>query len=404
MEFVFPDPFTWAADARRLAMPIGNVQAVVTIPVKDEVDSIGACLTALARQVALDGSPLQPGTFAVLLLLNNCTDGTADRAHALAPDLPFPLRLHACELPPSHAHAGAARRLAMDAAAGWLIAEDAEAGAILTTDADTRVDATWVAHQLLAFADGIDAVAGYVIDDPKEHRQLPAALRRRGRWEATYGWLLTELQSRLDPDPDDPWPRHLMAAGATLGVTLAAYLQVGGVPVLPVGEDRAFVHLLQDSGLRVRHCMRTRVVTSCRLTGRAGGGMADTMRHRIAEPDSPCDETMEPARAAWRRNIWRALLRREHAAGTLSAHGEWTQALGIPEAIPADLIRIPRFRDFWEELERTSESLVYQTLRPADLPGEIAVAREMLRGERQKESASFLKKRSKKLLSIRLKS
>ena len=111
-------------------------RVVVAIPVKDEAERIGLCLEALALQADVAFEDI-----AVVLLLNNCTDGTADQVREMAPLLPFRLELHAVNLPSSHANAGWARKLAMDAAER-LVASD---GLILTTDADTLADEDWIA-------------------------------------------------------------------------------------------------------------------------------------------------------------------------------------------------------------------------------------------------------------------
>ena len=55
--------------------------AVVAIPVKDEAERLPNCLQALAAQEGVDF-----GDIAVVLLLNNCTDGTADVVRAMAAD------------------------------------------------------------------------------------------------------------------------------------------------------------------------------------------------------------------------------------------------------------------------------------------------------------------------------
>ncbi|MET5012917.1 hypothetical protein AAHH80_37995, partial [Burkholderia pseudomallei] len=61
------------------------------------------------------------------------------------------------------AHAGWARRAAMDAAVAWLEEEGtAEAATLLTTDADSIVPPDWVAANLAALGSGADAVAGRV--------------------------------------------------------------------------------------------------------------------------------------------------------------------------------------------------------------------------------------------------
>src|ERR1700753_4008774 len=124
---------------------------IVAIPARDEAAHIGDCLDALAQQVDGDGDPLPPGSFGILLLLNNCRDETAAIAARRAPGMPFPLGIVEWELPPDHATAGTARRLAMDAAAGWLMAADTPGGAILTTDADSAVAEDWVFRHREAF-------------------------------------------------------------------------------------------------------------------------------------------------------------------------------------------------------------------------------------------------------------
>src|SRR4051794_28546895 len=178
--------------------------AAIAVPARDEAVQLPGCLAALAmqRDVSLGG-------VAVLVLANNCRDGTAAAARALAPTLPYRLVVREASLPPALAHAGGARRAAMDAAAALLAAE-AEPGraALLSTDADARVAPGWLAATLAALAAGADAVAGAIAPDPAEAALLPPALRRQEAAETRYAALLDEMASLVDPDPHDPWPRH----------------------------------------------------------------------------------------------------------------------------------------------------------------------------------------------------
>jgi hypothetical protein len=361
--------------------------AVVAIPARDEANRVAACLGALARQEFPGGTKLDRNAIGVVLLLNNCRDGTARIARGLAPQLPFHLAIEECQLPPELSHAGAARGLAMDAAADWLLGSGLRDGYLLTTDADTCVAPDWIARQVAAFDRGADAVAGLVIDDPAEHRRLPSSLRQRGRLEARYGWLLTELEAMLDPDPCDPWPRHGMTAGASLGVRLCWYQKVGGVPLQPAGEDRALVQRLQGAGACVRHCVQTRVVTSCRLQGRAPGGMADTMRQRIAEPDAVCDATLEPVSSAVERYLWRAALRRQHRIGRFGRSRSWASSLAIPARSIERIVSLQNFEAAWQAIEAESGHLRSRLLRPADLPAQIILAKQVLRTLRDAEAA-----------------
>lgn len=374
---IIPALTFWAERAQGEAcLPAPDI--IVAIPARDEAAHISACLDALARQVDDAGTALPSGAFGVLLLLNNCRDDTAAIAAGHAATRALPLRIVAWELPPSLAHAGAARRLAMDAAAGWLIAGEATRGAILTTDADSVVAGDWVFRHRQAFALGVHAVAGLVRDEPETHRLLPIALRRRGWREDRYGALLTELRSRLDPETPDPWPRHAMASGASLGITLAAYEAIDGVPLQALGEDRALVQALEHRDVKVRHCLATQVTTSCRLVGRAHGGMADTIRQRIADPDAFCDETLEPLLDAIHRYYWRGTLRRQHALGQLRGTGDWAGFLGIDEVLAARLAAEPYFGTLWYRIERASPQLRFCRLRPTQLPVEIKRAQGVL--------------------------
>jgi len=134
---------------------------VVAIPVKDEAERIGSCLRALSQQSGI----LQ---YQIVLLLNNCTDDSGAVVRALAPNLPIPVHQFEVTLPPEHANAGYARRLAMQAAEDFVAPE----GVLLTTDADACVYPNWIATNLLALRQGADAVAGCIEIDPAERDSL----------------------------------------------------------------------------------------------------------------------------------------------------------------------------------------------------------------------------------------
>lgn len=368
----------WAGEMRGIApSPNTRLRTVVAIPAKDEASRLLPCLQALAGQRDLRGGPLDAQAFGVLLLLNNCSDDSASVAGQLATELPYHLCIKQRLLPPNCANAGFARRFAMDAAAGWLLATGREDGFLLTTDADTRVAPDWIARHEDAFEKDIDAVAGYVLEDPDEYQFLPPSLRRRSELEDSYTRLLTELESRLDPVPHDPWPRHSMAAGASLGLTLDWYRRVGGLPLLPVGEDRALVSRLLQTGARIRHCLETQVVTSCRLAGRATGGMAETMRARIADPGALCDEQLLPAVSALYQFFWRGVLRRQYAIGGLVNGSDWPSALRLTDFVP-HVVFPTDFNAAREVIMRDSPGLASHRLRPNELPNQISRAVQIL--------------------------
>jgi hypothetical protein len=364
----------------RLGQDARAPRIVVAIPVKDEVERIGFCLEALAFQIDVDFDEL-----AVVLLLNNCTDGTADQVRTVAPLLPFRIELHVVTLPPSHANAGWARKLAMDAAER-LVASD---GLILTTDADTQAQEEWVAANRREIEAGHDAVAGYVMADPVELMQLPAAILERGSLEWEYQQLAAELDARVDPEPHDPWPRHNQNCGASAAVTAAAYRAIGGLPPRPVGEDRALFEMLRRMDGRIRHSLEVQVVTSARTDGRASGGLADEIRLRT-DPNHPCDDALEVAMSTLRRAAWRAELRAQWRAGQVDGHAEaWARRMRIPvENIRAALGRHPYFGAFWAELEAQSPRLAWRLVTMAGLRRELRRIRRMVDSARVRDKAA----------------
>lgn len=350
-----------------------TLTAIIAIPVRNEVERIEACLRAIDAQV-----DFAAGSLGLVLFLNNCTDGTDALVARLVPTLSIPVRVASEDF--SGAHAGWARRKAMDLAAAWL-GDAGNMGMILSTDADSRVPPNWVARNRAAIEAGADAVAGRVELDAAEAALLPPSLPARGRLEDIYDALITEAEARIDPDPNDPWPCHRTAIGATLAVTRNAYQAVGGMPEIPLGEDGAFIARLIEHGLRVRHATDVCVTISARLTGRAPGGVADTIRSRCEEPDALCDARMETFPRVVRRHLWRRRFRRLHGTGSLRRNDAWAQAIGIDRAEAGRIAALPLGQAI-AEAERASPRLVYRPIGPRQLPGQIQLARIGITGIR----------------------
>ena len=342
----------------------------VAIPARDEADRIAACLEALDAQA---GARLD----AIVLLVNNTTDGTASVARGVR--LHKRTTLHVVEraLPPSQATAGHARQLAMTEAARLA----GPNGVLLTTDADGQVDADWLAANLAAIDAGADAVAGWVELHPIEWGQIPAKLHEDDAREVAYDALCDEIHGLLDPDPADPLPRHTQNSGASIAVTAAAYARCGGVPAIPSGEDRALIAALRRVDARVRHAPEVHVTVSGRTEGRSQGGMADTIRRRLTQPDEFIDDRLEPAAACARRARCRAELRRAYddprrQIGSLAA------TLQLDPAALVLHLGAPYFGQTWDAVERTSPALVRRLVRVRTLAGETAAAEAILAGLR----------------------
>ena len=184
-------------------MCLSSQTFAVAIPAKDEEERLLSCLRALARQRDRFGQSIPPNLIRVVVFANNCTDRSASVAQKLGNRLSLDMRVVEARLPPALAHAGSARRAAMDLAEAWLMEAGETDGVILTTDADSQVAPNWIAENLAAFAAGAEAVLGCV-DLDEEGAYLPEALHRRGELENTYERLLTELSWLLDPLEHDP--------------------------------------------------------------------------------------------------------------------------------------------------------------------------------------------------------
>ena len=250
-------------------------RAIVTIPAKNEAATLTRCLTAFVAQVFVDGTPLPPDSFEIVLLLNNCTDDTAALAHAWRAANPA-ITLHVAErnLPHNHAHVGTARKLLMDAAFERLSSAQPKLTAILSTDADTVVAPDWISQSLHALEQGADVVGGFIHLLLEDLAALPPPLRHRYLQDRRYAALVAQLEDRLDPRPGDPWPRHLDHFGSSLAVTPQAYVRAGGMPAVTPLEDEAFIDNVRRANLILRHEPAVKVFTSARLRGRAELGLA----------------------------------------------------------------------------------------------------------------------------------
>jgi len=349
---------------------------LVCIPARNEVDHIADCLSALAVQRDRSGAPLNLDCVSILVLANNSDDGTATAARAWASRSPLRVEVRDVRLPDDQAHAGGARRAAMEAGAAALGSGNLGSGTgiLCSTDADSRVSPTWLADVWRAF-EGVDAVAGVVEFDP-----LEAASRRFPRarsLEDHYAALQAEVIARIDPEPHNPWPNHLWTWGANFAVTADAYRAVGGLPAQPLAEDRAFARALRRRDFKIRHTPDVRVVTSCRDQGRAAGGLADLIRSYAEDETYPCDAELEPLRTVKTR----AGLRRRLRSLDPGRPGEvigLAEAFGVGVESVQQAMRRPAFGERWSVLEEASPHLVRQRLRPAQLPSEIAQAEQCL--------------------------
>ena len=345
--------------------------AVVAIPVHNEAAVIETCLLSLAGQ-------RPAGSFSVVVLLNNCTDATADIVTSLARTLPYPLHVHHIWLDAQCASAGMARHLAMEQAARLA----GSGGILLTTDADARLPADWIARNRAHLDAGADAVAGMARIDPNDEAALPARLVADDAKATEFITLLDEIDWLLDPDETDAWPRHSEHSGASIATRTDWYARAGGMPAIPVGEDRRFFAQLRRVDARIRHPRDVVVTVSGRTNGRAKGGMADTIARRLRQPDPWLDDNCEPASHRARRAALRASVRDAWQTGW-AAMTTLAAALQIPVAVLRRGLAAETFGIGWSDLEGASPVLRRHAVAAAHVDREIATARRIVERLRQ---------------------
>ena len=150
----------------------------------------------------------------------------------------------------------AARNVGVARAAGASALVARGARWLAFTDADSVVAPDWLARQLDT---PHDAVCGVVAVDDWDDFSVAV----RAACEAGY----------VDADCH----RHIH--GASLGVSSAASLRVGGFPPLRRSEDVELVRRLHGDGATIRWTNAVRVTTSARRIARAPGGFAAHLQH-----------------------------------------------------------------------------------------------------------------------------
>ena len=341
--------------------PPSGTELVVAIPARDEGERIVDCLSGCARSIGLSGLRAS-----FVVLVNGSSDDTARRVRAWSARRHLPATVVELDFVPGLAHAGAARRLAVEIACRGARSD----AIVMTTDADAVPLPGWVAANARHLAAGAALVCGQALPMAHEAARLPSRLERFARLEACYRRTTLELERLVDPDPRNRRSHHGTESGASLATRVRHLESVGGVPLVRCGEDRALASRMRASGLAVVHADDAAVEVSCRVHGRAAGGMADTLRHRLREPDPLCDETIESARAIHGRLARKALLRATWASSR-GARTEALERLGADPALARRLAAQSGFDAAWERYARAVLDPARGRLRFSALPTEL---------------------------------
>lgn len=259
---------------RYCKMPHADLKVCVIVPAKDEEFSIADTLEALRIQFGSNGKRLDYSNYEVLLLANNCSDKTFEKANEYASKHPeFNLHVTTVKLPSKKANIGYVRRLLMDEAFTRLSANGLQNGIIASTDGDTMVDKYWVNNIINEIALGSDAVGGRILTNTLNHDARLYYLR-----DVTYRILLAKAASFIDPEKNNPWPCHHQYFGASLAVTCAMYNSCGRLPMVPYLEDMAFFNSLVKVDAKIRCSPFVKVYTSSRMDGRVEIGFSEQLQ------------------------------------------------------------------------------------------------------------------------------
>lgn len=247
------------------------------IPARDEASGICATLDALAAQLDLNDEPLAPDSFEILLLANNCRDDTTHLARDWSARHPaIRLEIGEIEWDETRACVGYARRTLMNAACARLQTLPASDSprAICSTDADTRVSPFWIVHTLEELRIGADAVGGRILlrREPNDQTRVTYLL------DTAYRLLRARLESAIDPQFGDLWPRHFQFFGASLAIRPEVYAHIGGLPDVRCLEDMALETELIKRDCIVRHSPNVVALTSARRSGRVETGLSTQLQ------------------------------------------------------------------------------------------------------------------------------
>ncbi|MDP9221449.1 MAG: glycosyltransferase family 2 protein [Actinomycetota bacterium] len=204
----------------------------VVIPAYNESTAIAATLAAVGRQRDRD--------FALVVVDNNSTDGTAGVVRDFAARAGFPVSVVTEQQPGAGAAADTGFRHAIAQGATYL----------LRTDADCLPGPEWVAAARRRFDGGAEMVCGRSVPrrderpNLRERYLLPGLVRLLG----LYGRLRS---AHRDPRYRTP---YVLCHGHNLAITADLYLRCGGalrVPLAECSEDMALLNRAREHSDRI---------------------------------------------------------------------------------------------------------------------------------------------------------
>ena len=258
-------PFTIQSPTVRVALanrPSATAPLAVIIPARNEAAVIGATLRSWCAQRLPDGTPVDSTAYELILVANNCTDATVARAITFGQAHPYlQFTVLNVSLTAPQANVGTARLL------GGQYALDRcthSGGQLFFSDADTLADPYLVHGLQCAFAaPHTSAVGAYLSTGNAALGTYHAAFLQYEKHLSQY--LATRSGQRAT---------HNYFSGAGMGITRAAYRDVGGIRPLSFNEDKQLRADLESRDHQIAYPSDCVVHTSCRQLGRVSWGMS----------------------------------------------------------------------------------------------------------------------------------
>ncbi len=336
-------------------LPFDVAGVAVCIPASDEEERIAPTLHAALETLGpSDG---------IVLVVNGSRDRTWSIAETLLSTSAHPYVLIDLQWCDDRGSAPLARRIALDIGADLV-----PNGILVSLDADTQAAPGLRDAYAREFANGADLVCGGIDFDPEEAALLPDGDPELEFLVRESRAVSREIAALIYPDPTNPWPHHGNIGGANFAIRRSAYRAVGGLPTPDFGEDRALLKRAEAHGLRIRFSDGPRVTTSCRMTGKARGGLADELRRSHSEADPIMDEALEPSAVLELRMRTRSAFRaslddrsRRLALASLAMSGE----------VLEEILTMPLPGEAWQRAEAASAALRRTRMRRSDLQREL---------------------------------
>ena len=232
--------------------------------------------------MALDAAAARvPYAVLAFVLVNNSDDDTVRIAQETGDLLRnCGLKTLAVDLPTQWAHAGGARRTAVESSIESFGALPNDV--IVSTDADARLRL----DSLLCIGTAIDAGDELVlakiecVRDPVD--PVPEEALSWGRPGVIWRHCVRRLVETVRNGSVAPPHFHDDYGGAGIAVELRAYRELGGFPAVACNEDLAFVRAADRAYKRVNRHSGAIVDVLARANGRAEGGMAAALANCVA--------------------------------------------------------------------------------------------------------------------------